>query len=298
LVFYFGLFLPLVFITACFSLDKKEQLFNSLFVSVSILFVYYTGLLLNRSFEILNFLDFEKIPYLNGFESSFTIATLWVFLLGFMLGAILFKKNFLETLTPWSLANIYLCFFLITLTVASENLLVFLFACESFVWLNLSKIRLQKYSIKSIYFQSYLSTCLLLVLTIFLGLLESISLSEMTYGLENLSRISLSFVSGTIYSTQTLFFIMALLYVALKLSLLLKVIALKVLETELSWATFLMIVLGLPALLFCFYNQQVRFYDLACKEYGVVGLIGLVLTVIIIQVLSFKNYIKPWSQNG
>lgn len=295
MVFYFGLFLPLVFITASVSLTKKAQLFNSLLSSVSILFIYYVVLLLNRTVGGMSFLNYEEVLYFNGFESAQTVATLLLFLFGLMMSAVFFRKSIKDSLTPWSLAHIYFSLFLVTAFVASENLLIFLFACESFIWLNIYQLNSVEDK-RSLYFQSSISTGTLLILTVFLGLLESISLSEMTYSLENLSKISLSYVSGTIYSTQTLFFVMALIYAVLKVSFLLHMLTLRWVEKSVKLSGLMLTVLGVPTIIYCFYTQQSHFYDLAYEEYGNIAVGLCALFIVVFQAFQFQNYIFSWSK--
>ena len=295
-MFYFGLFLPLVFITASFSLTQKQQLFNSLLSSVSILFIFFLGLLLNRTVGVLSFLNFEEVVYFNGFESPKTVAIMVVFLFVFMMSSVFFRGNLKRSLTPWSLALVYASIFLVTTLVATQNLLIFLFACESFIWLNLFQLNTSKENKKSLYFQSSISTALLLVLTIFFGLLESISLSEMTYSAENLSKLSLSYVSGTIYSTQTLFFIMASIYVALKSSFLLHIITLKLVEKNIKLTGLLLVILGIPTIVYCFYSHQSHFYELAYKEYGVIALASSIVGVLALYLYHFQNHFFAWSR--
>jgi hypothetical protein len=296
LVFYFGLFLPIVFITASLSLTRKEQLFNSLISSVAILFLYYLGLLLNRSIGVLGFLNFEPIPYFNGFESPSTIAILLLFLFGLMMSSVFFRKSLKNSLSPWSLAHIYLCIFLVTAFVTTENLLIFLFACESFIWLNFYQFNSGNENKSTLYFQSATSTGILLILTVFLGLLENISLSEMSYSLENMSKISLSYVSGTIYSTQTLFFMMSSLYIALKISFLIHLLTYRFFEKSIKLPGVLLSLFGVPAILYCFLYQQSHFYNLAFEEYGDVSIIFCILLILTLFLLQFQKQLSSWSK--
>ena len=288
--------MPLVFIVASVFCFKGGQLFNGLLSSVAILFIYYVGLLLNRTVGGMGFLNYEQVAHFNGFESATTVAILLLFLFVFMVNLIFSRESLKKSLTLWNLANIYLCFFLVTAFVTSENLLVFLFACESFIWLNLYQLNSTGKNKKALYFQSSISTSLLMILTVFLGLLEKLSLFEMTYNIQNLSKINLSYVSGTIYSTQTLFFIMALAYIALKASFLLHILTLKLIEKNIAPLNFLLMVLGAPTIVYCFSSQQVHFYDLVCKEYGVYAIAFLVVSVMAFYIFHFQNQILFWSR--
>ena len=244
----------------------------------------------------MSFLSYEKVPYFNGFESTLIVLVLLLFMFGLMMSAVFFREGLKRALTPWALAHIYFCIFLVTIFVTSENLLVFLFTCESFIWLNFYRLNFVQDNRRSLYFQSFASTGILLVLTVFLGLLENISLSEITYNIENLSKISLSYVSGTIYSTQTLFFIMALFYIVLKISFLLHVLILKLFEKSIKVPELLLIILGIPTIIYCFYSQQFHFYGLAYEEYGGFAIGFCILFIFIFHAFQFQNYISSWSK--
>lgn len=296
MVFYFGLFLPLVFVSTSFALTKKEQLFNSLLSSVSILMLFYLGLLINRTIGGLSFLNYEAVKFFNGFESISSVITMVLFLFGFLMTLVFFRKPLKESLTSFILAQVYICLFLVTAIVTSKNILIFLFVCESFLWLNLFQIKATENNRKFLYFLSSASTAILLVLTVFLGLLENISLSEMTYGLDNLEKISLSYVSGTLYSTQTLFFIMVLAYIALRLSFVLQVLIDRITEKNIQFSSLALILLGVPITIYCLLNQQAHFYELVYRDYGSIAIGFTALLIGIFGLAQFQKKLLSWSK--
>lgn len=295
MVFYFGLLLPLVFAAASLAITKKEQLLVSLISSFSILLLFYMGLLLNRTVGILSFLDFESVEYFSGLESPAGVAIIMIFLVVSLLLTIFFKKDVSKTISPLTLAASYISIFFITALVSSNNLMVFLFACESLIWFNLFQFESKVENRKFLYFLTAIATSLLLILTIFLGLLESIFLSEMTYNLENLSKISLSYVSGTIYSTQTLFYMIAGAYVVLRISFLIKMISLIVFSEKIRTLGSFIVAISIPVTLLCFILNQSTFYSLVCEEYGSYAVFISVISIAVISFFSFKNLNSSWS---
>jgi len=300
LISYFGLFLPLIFIVSCFTLKNKKQMFTSLVVSLSFMLTFYLFTYINQIFEFINLSDEFKIKNLALYSESQTKLLMTLILSALLVFLVVFRRTVTKEISLWSYINVFFSVFLISLTVSTDNLFFFLISFEAFIWLNLLQFSISFEKNKFLYVVSYGSTALLFILTVFLGLLESIFLSEITYSISSIEKISLSFVAGSFYSTQTVFFIMFVLCLVLKMAILLKLLTMKIEALEdVSLSRLILLFLGVGAFSFSFIEQQKSLYDLACENYGVLLISLSVVLLFAFQLYHLKNTFKKWgTKNG
>lgn len=275
-------------------------MFTSLVVSLSFMLTFYLFTYINQIFEFINLSEEFKIKNLALYSDSQTKLIMTLILATLLAVLIVFRKTVTREISLWSYINVFFSVFLISLTVSTDNLFFFLISFESFIWLNLLQFSINFEKNRFLYVVSYCSTSLLFILTVFLGLLESIFLSEITYNISSIEKISLSFVSGSLYSTQTVFFIMFVFCLVFKIAILLKLLSMKVEALEdVSLSRLILLFLGINAFAFSFIEQQKSLYDLACENYGALLLSLSIFILFAFQLYHLKNTFKKWGiKNG
>jgi hypothetical protein len=275
-------------------------MFTSLIVSLSFMLTFYLFTYINQVFEFINLSEEFKIKNLALYSESQTKLLMTLMLSALLVFLFVFRRAVTKEISLWSYINVFFSVFLMSLTVSTDNLFFFLISFESFIWMNLLQFSINFKKNKFLYAVSYCSTALLFILTIFLGLLESIFLSEITYSISSIEKISLSFVAGSLYSTQTVFYIMFILCLVFKVALLLKLLSMKIEALEdVSLSRLILLFLGVCAFMFSFIEQQKSLYDLACENYGVLVISLSVFVLFAFQLYHLKNTFKKWGiKNG
>lgn len=228
MLFDFSFFLPLAFVPLFLLFDKSKEIKMLTVVSFAIItinwFILSVNSLLNLNlFETKEglitglFRGFQSLNDVMLYGTTFGLVVFCHFILG---GTDLVKKT-----NP---AKTLMSFFLLSCVLFTNNLLVALVAIETLLWIN--ALTLYDESIVEVkwrrfYGMNHVATYTLLVFTLFVGLLEKSVTGSATYNFDLTGDFTISYVAETLYSTQTVLFLLSLTYLLIRTCLIKDLIA-------------------------------------------------------------------------
>lgn len=215
MLFEFSFFLPLAFVPLFLFFDKPKEIYMLTILSFALiafnwLVIVFNGLL-NLGLVEGGGVFFDGL--FRGYQSFNDIM-----LYGSTLGLVIFSYFIFgkaESSKKINSVKALLSFFLLTCVLFTNSFLVCLLAVETLFWMNAVFVydeAVSEVNWKRFYLLNHFATSALLIFTLFMGLLEESVTGAITYNLDVANSFTISYVAGTLYSTQSAMFALSAIY--------------------------------------------------------------------------------------